>query len=660
MKKLKAILLAVTMVFSLTGCASEVIIEEPKPKSSEANAEEATFDIRPQDDYYGYINAEKLWNDEIEYGYDQKNSFFVCAKDIEEEQKAILQDILESEEEFAPGSPQQLLRDYYYQYTSEKQDYTAEFDKVFDMIDAAETPDDMVQLGGELLKNYGVNFLFSMTITPNYFKNDEYAIVIENPKTFFDQEDFKKSTDSQIEVRDTFKEYLNGFGIAYDEAEKRANDIIYYYVECVNKTDYDALNNYDAEKLMNFHTKAAVDEILSNIDFAAYESAYTITNYNYADYIVEFPEVLAITNDYLTEDNLQMWKDIAKCFFVMEYEGLAPDSYLSYENTEENKPEDKIFSDVLRNMAYEVSELYYTEYYTDEYKTAMAGLEKDIKKAYVEMINESEWLSDEGKALMVKKFNNITFHFGGQEKYVHSPSDAALIGRNAFETKRNFVKKQFNDEVKKLGTVPDYDEWAMMSQEVNAYYNPSANAIYIPRGIMHPPFYDINGDYYTNLGGLGETIGHELSHAFDSNGIQFNADGNYDPDWISQADREAFERIKQKAIDFYNGRALLDVYHVDGEKTLGENLADLGAIQCILHLADKDEDKIKIFESYAAQWYSLYTNTSVIEALTKDEHAPNIIRMNSALMNTDDFQRIFDVQEGDGMYVAPENRIKRW
>lgn len=662
MKKLKAFLLAVTMVVSLTGCTAEVKKEENNPKS-EPSETETEFDlsaIRPQDDYYGYINAEKLWNDEIEYGYDSKDSFFIAAKNVEEEQKAILQGILESQEEFEPGSPQQLIRDYYYQYISEKQDYTSEFDKVFELIDAAETPDDIVKLGGEMLKNYGVNFLFSMTITPNYFKNDEYAIVIENPQTFFDQEDFKKSTDSQIEVRDTLKGYLTGFGIDYDEAEKRANDIVYYYVDCVNKTDYDALSTYAAEVMLNYRTKEQVAEILSNINFDNYEPSYNIKGYDYADYIVQFPEVLAVTNEYLTEDNLQMWKDMAKCSYVMTYEAFAPNSYLSYEKTEENKPEDEVISDVLHNMAYEISELYYNEYYTDEYKAAMAVFEADMKKAYVEMINESEWLSDEGKALMVKKFNNIKFHFGGQEKYNHSPSDAALIGVNAYETKRNFIKKQFNDYVNKIGTVPDYDEWDMMSQEVNAYYNPSANNIYIPRGIMHPPFYDINGDYYANLGGLGETIGHELSHAFDSNGIQFNADGNYDPEWISQADRDAFELVQQKAIDFYDKMTLLDVYHVDGKITLGENLADLGALQCVLHLADKDEDKIKIFENYAAQWYSMYTNTSVIESLTKDVHAPNLIRMNSVLMNTDDFQRIFDVQEGDGMYVAPENRVKRW
>ena len=109
-----------------------------------------------------------------------------------------------------------------------------------------------------------------------------------------------------------------------------------------------------------------------------------------------------------------------------------------------------------------------------------------------------------------------------------------------------------------------------------------------------------------------------------------------------------------------NIEIMLDVYHVNGRNTLAENLADLGAVQCILQIPDNDEDKIKIFENYAKIWHSLYMNDYVIASLTKDEHSPDLVRVNSVIMNMDDFQRIFDVQEGDGMYVAPENRVKRW
>lgn len=661
MKKIKVLLLAVTMLLSFSGCTETTIKEsQAKTETSAESNEDVRFDIRPQDDYYGCINAQQLWNEEIEYGSESYGAFNSAEKEIEEEQKAIFQNIIESDEKFEAGSPQQLIRDYYYQYISDKQDYTAEFDKVFSLIDAAETPDDIVRLSGRLIREYGVNFLFSMTLDANYYNNDEYVVIFEEPKTFFDSKDFKEKNDTKIQVRDTLRDYLTGFGIDYDEAEKRADAIIYYYTDCMNTVDFDILLA-DAEKALNLYSREKLDGLMPNVNLDTLGSAYGFSEYNYSsDYIVSFPELLTVINSYLTEDNMQMWKDLAKCLFVMEYESLAPSSYLSYEPTEQNKPEDEIISDILRYMSQEFSELYYNEYYTDEYKNAMKKFEADIKKAYVEMINGSEWLSDESKSLLVKKFNNIKFHFGGQENYVHSSSDAEIIGENIFETKTNFIKKRYDDRIKKIGTVPDFDEWNMVSQEANAYYNTSANAIYVSRGIMHSPFYDINGDYYTNLGGLGSVICHELSHAFDSNGILFNADGNYEPEWINQADRDAFEIIKQKAVEFYDGRTLLDVYHVNGKNTLSENLADLGAVQCVLLLADNDEDKIKIFENYAKIWCSLYMNTAVIKSLTKDEHSPDLVRVNSVLMNMDDFQRIFDVQEGDGMYVSPENRVKRW
>lgn len=660
MRKTKALLLAVTMLLSLAGCVEMTKeVSQTKTETSAESTEDVTFDIRPQDDYYGYINAQQLWNEEIEYGSETYGAFASCENEVKEEQKVLFQNIIESDEEFEPGSPQQLIRDYYYQYISDKQDYTAEFDKAFSLIDAAETPDDIVKLGGQFISEYGVNFLFSMRLDANYYNNNEYSIIFKEPTTFFDSKDFKEKDNTKIQVRDTLRNYLTGFGIDYNEAEKRADKMIYYFTDCLNAVDFDAIN--DDEKLLNIYSKEKLGGLLSNLSLNTFESAYGFSKYKYnSDYIVYYPELISVINSYITEDNMQMWKDIAKCHFVMEYESIAPASYLSYEPTEKNMPEDEIISEILRYMSQEIGELYYYEYYTDEYKNAMKKFEADIKKAYVEMINNSEWLSEEGKSLMTKKFNNIKFHFGGQEKYEHSPSDANLIGKNIFETKTNFIKKKYNDKIKQIGTVPDFDKWGMLPQEINAYYNPSANAIYVTRGIMHSPFYDINGNYYTNLGGLGSVICHELSHAFDSHGILVNADGNYAPEWISQADRDAFEIVKQKTVEFYDGRTLLDVYHVNGRNTLAENLADLGAVQCILQIPDNDEDKIKIFENYAKIWHSLYMNDYVIASLTKDEHSPDLVRVNSVIMNMDDFQRIFDVQEGDGMYVAPENRVKRW
>ena len=187
MRKTKALLLAVTMLLSLAGCVEMTKeVSQTKTETSAESTEDVTFDIRPQDDYYGYINAQQLWNEEIEYGSETYGAFASCENEVKEEQKVLFQNIIESDEEFEPGSPQQLIRDYYYQYISDKQDYTAEFDKAFSLIDAAETPDDIVKLGGQFISEYGVNFLFSMRLDANYYNNNEYSIIFKEPTTFFD------------------------------------------------------------------------------------------------------------------------------------------------------------------------------------------------------------------------------------------------------------------------------------------------------------------------------------------------------------------------------------------------------------------------------------------------------------------------------------------
>lgn len=659
MKKVTALLIVSAMM--LSGCEvskeNSTTATDTETSAVTMKKEEVSFDIRPQDDYYGYVNANDLWSRELEYGHETNGTFDICDNEIMDEQVEMLQEILSSEEEFEAGSPEQLVCDYYLQSKEEKHDYTKEFEKVFSMIDSAETPDDIVEVSAKLLREYGVSVIFNINIERNYYKSGEYLISFNNISA---PTELEKLSENPEEFRDSLRNYMSGYGVDYDETVERANAIVYYLLDVANHTNFKALKQLDIDALLNFHTKDELSEMLFNIDVDRLETAYGISRNPYEEYNLCMPEQLEVINSYLTEEHMQMWKDYAKYIFINSYESFAPASYLYYEPTEENVPDDKIMEQVVSVMSTEMSELYYKKYYTDEYKKAMSELESDIKKAYIDMINQADWLSKEGRALFVKKFNNISFYFGGQEEYEHNVSDAKLIGRNLFETNMNFAKRKYQNILDKIGAVPDNSEWSMASQTVNAYYEPSANSIYITRAIMHSPFYDIDGDYYSNMGALGEVIAHELSHAFDSTGVKFNADGIYDPEWISKSDREAYEEIQKKAVAFYNEQTLLDVYHVDGEQTLGENLADLGAIQCVLSLAKTDEDKKKIFESYANIWSSLYENTFVIEALDSDSHSPDLVRANAVLMNMDDFYEVYDVKEGDGMYTAPENRLKRW
>ena len=217
------------------------------------------------------------------------------------------------------------------------------------------------------------------------------------------------------------------------------------------------------------------------------------------------------------------------------------------------------------------------------------------------------------------------------------------------------------DRIASLYEPVDRFEVGMPMQMFNACYDPAANNITITVAIMNAPFFDMSADYYTNLGGLGMVIAHEMGHAFDSNCILFNADGAYDPSWISDSDYQTLlDRNSAAASYFEDNFTVFGIYHVDGEQTLGENYADLGGMECISSLCTTDEELTLLFENYARIWCEKKTDESVISQIAFDEHSPEVIRVNAILSTLDAFYELYDVTEGDGMYIAPEDRISRW
>ena len=218
-----------------------------------------------------------------------------------------------------------------------------------------------------------------------------------------------------------------------------------------------------------------------------------------------------------------------------------------------------------------------------------------------------------------------------------------------------------HDTVKSLNEPVSRTDIFMPMQMFNACYDPSFNNITITVAITNAPFFDAKANYYTNLGGLGMVIAHEMGHAFDSNCILFNSKGEYDPSWINQEDMDTLLERNEQAVRYFEDNFIVfGIYHVDGEQTLGENYADLGAMECITSLTKTQEDREKLFENYATIWCELGTDESIINQIAYDPHSPALVRVNAILSTTEAFYETYDVQEGDGMYIAPENRISRW
>jgi putative endopeptidase len=245
-----------------------------------------------------------------------------------------------------------------------------------------------------------------------------------------------------------------------------------------------------------------------------------------------------------------------------------------------------------------------------------------------------------------------------------APDD--LIGNvmraNRFEYNRNNAK---------LGKPVDRDEWFMTPQTVNAYYNPLMNEIVFPAAYLQPPYFNAEADDAANYGGVGATIGHEISHGFDDSGSQYDGDGNL-RDWWTPEDHARFDEKTKALIAQYDAYSPVPGYHVNGKLTLGENIADLSGLAIAsrayrLSLGGKEAPVIdgmtgdeRFFLSYAQGWRSKTRDEQQIVYLKSDHHSPEQFRANGTLSNVNAFYQTFGVKEGDGMYRPPAQRVSIW
>jgi predicted metalloendopeptidase len=322
-----------------------------------------------------------------------------------------------------------------------------------------------------------------------------------------------------------------------------------------------------------------------------------------------------------------------------------------------------------------LGKLYVEKMFPAEAKTKAYNMIQNIIRAYRARINNLTWMSPETKTKAIEKLEKLTIKIGYPDKWedysamvVKSPEE----GGSYFENMKNVSSWGWQKDLAKLGKPVDKTEWGMSPQTVNAYYNPSYNEIVFPAAILQPPFYDYKADEAVNYGGIGAVIGHEISHGFDDEGATFNADGNL-IDWWTADDLAKFTALGGALADQYSALEPLPGTHVDGKFTLGENIGDLGGINAAydglqLYLKENGNPGLidgftpeqRLFISWATIWRSKIRDEALKNQVKTDPHSPGMYRAYVPLTNLDTFFQAFDIKEGDGMYVAPEKRVKIW
>jgi putative endopeptidase len=317
-----------------------------------------------------------------------------------------------------------------------------------------------------------------------------------------------------------------------------------------------------------------------------------------------------------------------------------------------------------------LGQLYVEKYFTPAAKQYMIDLVNNLKSTLGDRIKRLDWMSDETKARALKKLAAFTVKIGYPDKW--QTYDGITIDRNDYVGNlRRISAWRYNYNVSQLGKPVDKTRWGMTPPTVNAYYNPGNNEIVFPAGILQFPFFDFGADDAVNYGGIGAVIGHEMTHGFDDQGRQYDADGTL-RNWWNKDDADKFKVRADKVVAQYNAFTVLDSIHVNGRLTLGENLADLGGVNIAYEAFKKTKEghsatKIdgftpdqRFFLSWAQVWRSAQRPESASQRILTDPHSPEQYRCNAPLTNIDAWYAAFNIQLGDKNYKKPEDRIKVW
>ena len=611
------------------------------------------------DNYYEYINKETIKDKEDGWSYiDDIN------KEISKDANNIVKEIINN----PTTNEEKNIKEFYNEYLNiefRNKNGLKDLELYIDKINKTTNINDFITEAIKLEKELSIELLMSKSIMKDFKTGKNILYITPIPMDYGYSSDYY-SNETLTTVKNNFKLYnnklLREYGYTAGEALDITNQIDDFYTNLANNSlkQDDLLNT---EKYYNIIDKSALSKIYTNLDINKYFNELGLSKIGKLSLVDEksYQEL----NKYLTNSNLSLWKNIATIKILQTYAEYTTENYetiftklnknlLGKEYTREETAYDLI-KQIYPN---EISKNYNNKYLSDDTKNYISNLTNEIIKEYEDMINTS-WMDNETKSKAVTKLNNIKINIG--TNYIKDFSSTY-----DFDSNISLVKNIINlnkvvraasyemlDTTTTTNALPDYT--------FNAYYDVTSNSINILTGSTKV-IKDINNKY-ENLGSIGFIIAHEISHAFDNNGSKFDENGLLS-NWYTSSSQEKYQEIQNKVIDYYNNYEIIHNVSNNGTRTIGENIADLGAMECITNILIKNnankKDYQTTYESFAKVWANNYSkSTKVLQSLI-DTHSPNEIRVNGVLSSTKKFYETYKIDSKDLMYIESEKRVNIW
>ena len=553
-------------------------------------------------------------------------------------------------------------------------------------IDAIQNKEDLQKYLVEM-SEYGSAGFFSFGVGADSKNSNMNAAYLGPSGLGLPERDYYLQDDSDSkDKREKYKAYITDMlqYIDYTEEEaKAAAKTILAFETKLARPQLDKVERRDARNTYNPMTVAELQKITPAMKWNEYFEGIGAKDLD--TIIVSQPKYMKALQGIIAENSVEEWKTYLKWDLFNSAAGslttdLERENWEFYSKTlqgaKEQRPRnERALGSINGVLGEALGKLYVEEHFPAEAKEKAQEMVNNILKAYENRINNLSWMSEDTKKKALEKLNTFNVKIGYPDKWkdygnleITSPED----GGSYFQNMLNAQKWRVSENMADLGEPVDKGEWFMSPQTVNAYYNPGYNEIVFPAAILQPPFYDYKADAAVNYGGIGAVIGHEISHGFDDSGARFDKEGNLN-NWWTDKDLEEFETLGSDLAEQYSSIEVLDSVYINGEFTLGENIGDLGGVNAAydglqLYLKDHENPgKIdgftpeqRFFLSWATVWRTKMREEALKNRIKTDSHSPGMYRAYVPLQNIDAWYEAFLIEEGDAMYVKPEDRVRIW
>lgn len=686
----KPVLSALCCSIGLAACMS------PPPNGSSSPAAEAPratmqsgvytqnldTSVRPQDDFYRFVNGKWLTNTAIPADRSNYGTFALLEDGAEQNLKAILDEAAAAN---APvGSDAQKVGDLYASFLDEatvESRGLAPLAEGLKRIEQIKTRQDVARYIG-YSHRISVRQPFAYFVSVDRKSSSQYTGVIAQSGLGMPDRDYYLSEDARMKgIREKYQVYVKDLLAAAETPKAEAVAGKIFAIESkIAKAHWTRVQNRDAQKTYNRYEVASLSKLMPGFDWNAFFAGAQIPVERTQALVVAQPSYFEALGQLLADTPVADWRGYFRYKLLNAYAPDLPGRFVqlhfefnqrTVSGIEELKPRWKRAVDTVEGAIGDLAgKMYVERHFSPEAKRRMDELVANLLQAYGRGIDSLEWMTPATKQRAHQKLASFKTKIGYPEKW-RDWSKLEVRRDDLIGNEMRAAAVAFDRNLAKLGGPVDRTEWMMTPQTVNAYFSPTMNEIVFPAAILQPPFFNVAADDAINYGAIGAVIGHEISHGFDDQGRRYDGTGTLNDWWAPEDNAEFTRRAKQLGAQ-YSALSPVPGMNVNGDLTMGENIADLAGLAMAyrawqLSLKGKPAPVIdgytgeqRFFIGWAQGWARKYREDELRRRLLTDPHSPSEYRTNVVVANLPEFHRAFGVKPGDRMYREPAQQVRIW